>query len=122
MKMDGSVNPYRGIIKNPNNGRATMPLAEEIVYTLPVLVPALSAVADTLRTRNVGTMPRNSSGGRTKAMLTRMTAAPALMFAKAIVNSGAVTCISSRNTDAASNTHNRGSGLLYLSAITPPAK
>jgi hypothetical protein len=28
--MDGSVNPYRGMMKKPNTGRAMMPLAEEI--------------------------------------------------------------------------------------------
>ncbi len=33
-------------------------------------------------------------------MLTRMTAAPGLIFAKAMVNSGEETCISMRNTDA----------------------
>ena len=28
--MEGSVNPYRGMIKNPNTGSAMMPLADEI--------------------------------------------------------------------------------------------
>src|SRR5439155_9622061 len=120
--MDGPVSPYRGIMKNPNTGRATMPLAEEIAYTRPVLVPALSAVVDTLRIRNVGTMPTKSRGGRIKVRLTRTTAAPGLIFAKGIVNDWEETGISIKNTDAVSNTHNRVLGPLYLSAMTPPAK
>jgi hypothetical protein len=30
MIMEGNVNPYRGMMKKPNTGRATIPLAEEI--------------------------------------------------------------------------------------------
>ena len=67
-------------------------------------------------------MPRNISGGRISAALTRITAARGLIFSKAIVNSDADRCISSKNTDAISSTHNRASGPRYLSAMTPPKK
>src|SRR6476659_5855830 len=87
--MEGSVNPYRGMIKNPNTGSARMPLADEIAYTMPVLPPASSAVDDTMRSRSVGTMPRNINGGTIRAALTRTTAARGLTFSKAIVNSDA---------------------------------
>src|SRR5438552_14208906 len=84
--MDGIVNPYRGMTRNPKTGSATMPLAEEMVYTTPVLLPALSALADNLRIRNVGIMPRKSRGGRIKIRLTRITAAPGVIYREAIVN------------------------------------
>ena len=46
MAIAGPVNPKLGITKKPMIGNARIPLAEEMVNTLPVVIPALSTFDD----------------------------------------------------------------------------